>query len=90
MLIEMTVDEAREILGGQAKVLVAVQNLEDENDVNTMFTQKKKDEYDKILSDVETVASMCDDFARQLRCFTVKQDLKNIKPKGVQKIVLLR
>ena len=89
-LVEMTVDEARYMLGGQGKVLVAIQNLEDENDINLSFKSKKKEEYDQIFSDVETVASICDDFVRQLRCFTAKQDLKNIRPKGVQKIVLIR
>ena len=89
-LVEMTVDEAREVLGGQAKVLVAIQNLEDETDINIRFSHKKKEDYEHILSDVETVASICDDFVKQLRCFTVKQDLKNIIPRGVQKIVLIR
>lgn len=89
-LVEMTVDEAKKILGGQAKVLVAVQNLEDENDTNIQFAQKRREEYEQLFSDVETVASMCDDFVKQLRCFTAKQDLKNIRPIGVQKIVLLK
>lgn len=89
-LVEMTVEEAMRICGGQAKVLVAVQNLEDENDTNIQFTQKRREEYNQLFADVEMVASMCDDFVKQLRCFTAKQDLKNIRPVGVQKIVLLK
>lgn len=88
-LVEMTVDEAMRLCGGQAKVLVAVQNLEEE-DINVRFAQKQKEEYEQIFSDVETVASLCDDFVKQLRCFTAKQDIRNIRPVGVQKIVLLK
>lgn len=89
-LVEMTVEEAMRLCGGQAKVLVAVQNLEDENNTNVQFTQKRKEEYDQLFSDVETVASICDDFVKQLRCFTAKQDIRSIRPVGVQKIVLLQ
>lgn len=89
-LIEMTVEDAMQLCGKQAKVLVAVQDLEEENiDIDIQFVQKRKEEYNQLFSDVETVASMCDDFVKQLRCFTHKQDLKNIKPIGVQKIVLI-
>jgi hydroxymethylpyrimidine pyrophosphatase-like HAD family hydrolase len=89
-LIEMTVEEAMQLCGKQAKVLVAVQNLEDENDDNLHFTVKQKDDYDKIFEDVKTVASQMNDLVKQLRCFTCKQNLLDIKPKGVQKIVLLK
>ena len=86
----MTVDEAKILLGGRAKVLVAIQNLEDENDTDVQFTTRKREEYDKLFADVETVASICDDFVKQLRCFTAKQDVRNIRPVGVQKIVLFQ
>jgi hydroxymethylpyrimidine pyrophosphatase-like HAD family hydrolase len=89
-LIEMTVEEAMQLCGKQAKVLVAVQNLEDENDDNLHFAVKQKDDYDKIFEDVKTVASQMNDLVKQLRCFTCKQNLLDIKPKGVQKIVLLK
>lgn len=88
-LVEMTVEEAMKVCGKQAKVLVAVQDLEEENS-NVQFVQKRKEEYGQLFSDVETVASICDDFVKQLRCFTHKQDIKNIRPVGIQKIVLLR
>lgn len=88
-LVEMTVEEAMKVCGKQAKVLVAVQDLEEENS-NVQFVQKRKEECGQLFSDVETVASICDDFVKQLRCFTHKQDIKNIRPVGIQKIVLLR
>ena len=88
-LVEMTIEEAMKICGRQAKVLVAVQDLEEENP-NVQFVQKRKDEYNQLFSDVETVASICDDIVNQLRCFTHKQDIKNIRPVGIQKIVLIR
>ena len=87
-LVEMTVEEAMKVCGKQAKVLVAVQDLEEENS-NVQFVQKRKEEYGQLFSDVETVASICDDFVKQLRCFTHKQDIKNIRPVGIQKIVLI-
>lgn len=88
-LVEMTVEEAMKVCGKQAKVLVAVQDLEEEN-TNVQFVQKRKEEYSQLFSDVETVASICDDFVNQLRCFTHKQDIKDIRPVGIQKIVLIR
>lgn len=87
-LVEMTVEDAMQLCGKQGKVLVAVQDLEEDN-VDVEFIPKKREDYGQLFSDVETVASICDDFVKQLRCFTHKQDLKNIKPIGVQKIVLI-
>ena len=48
------------------------------------------EEYNKIFEDVKTVASMCDDFVKQLRLFTEKQNIYNIEPRGIQKIILLK
>lgn len=87
--VEVTVEEALKICGKNGKVLVATQSLEEE-DVNVAFVPKKREEYDKIFEDVKTVASLCDDFAKQLKCFTEKQDVYNIRPIGLQKIILLR
>lgn len=87
--IEVTVEEALKICGKNGKVLVATQNLEDD-DVNTNFVARKREEYDRIFEDVKTVASICDDFVKQLKCFTEKQDIYNIRPIGLQKIILLR
>lgn len=87
--IEVTVEEAMRICGKNGKVLVATQNLE-EDDTNVSFVTKKREEYDRIFEDVKTVASICDDFVKQLKCFTEKQDIYNIRPVGHQKIILLR
>lgn len=85
---EVTVEEALKRCGAKAKVLVAIDDMEDDN-TDVVFVLKRKSEYKEIFEDVKTVASLCDDFMKQLRCFTEKQDLKNIKPIGKQKIVLL-
>lgn len=87
--IEVTVEEALKICGKKGKVLVATQSLEEE-DVNIVFVPKKREEYNRIFEDVKTVASLCDDFVRQLKCFTEKQDIYNIEPRGVQKIIFLK
>lgn len=86
--VEMTIEDAMKLCGKNAKVLVAVQNMEEENQ-DILFIQKRRDEYDKIFDDVKTVASICDEFVKQLRCFTEKQDIRNIRPIGIQKIILL-
>lgn len=90
MLIEMTVEEAMQLCGKQAKVLVAIQNLEDESDDCLRFNVKQKEDYERIFEDVKTVASQMDDLVKQLKCYTCKQNLRDIKPHGVQKIVLLK
>lgn len=88
--IEMTVEEAMKCCDKNKKVLVAIQDLEND-DVNIGFVKKNRDEYSQIFEDVKTVASICDDFAKQLRCFTEKQNnLPNVKPVGEQRIVLLQ
>ena len=87
--VEMSIEDAMALCGKSAKVLVAVQSLEDEKS-EISFEQKRKEDYEHIFSDIQTVASYMDDFVKQLRCFTAKQDLKNIQPIGIQKIVLLK
>ena len=89
--VEVTTEEAINILKQSKgkKVLVAIQNLEDD-DCDIAFVQKKKEECEKLLENVKTVASSVDDLVKQLRCFTEKQDIKNIRPIGVQKTVLLK
>ena len=39
-------------------------------------------------NDVQTVAAMFDDFAKQLRLFTEKQNIYHIEPNDIQKTVL--
>ena len=87
--VEMTIEEAMKRCNKNKKVLVAMQDLEDEN-VVTVFVQKERSEYQSMFEDVKTVASACDDFVKQLRLFTEKQNIFNIEPKGIQKIVLLK
>ena len=88
MLVEMTVEEAMKICGKNAKVLVAVQNLEKEEQ-ELSFEQRRRDEYEKLFSDVKTVVSSVDDIVKRLDCFTEKQDIRSIRPIGLQKIVLV-
>ena len=87
--VEMTVEEAMRICNKNDKVLVAVQDLEDE-DCNVSFTKKRRGDYETLFEDVKTVASACDDLVKQLRLFTEKQNIYNIQPRGVQKIILLK
>lgn len=86
---EMTIDEAMKKCNKNKKVLVAVQDLEEDN-VDILFVQKCRNEYESIFKDVKTVASLCDNFVKQLRLFTEKQSIPNIKPYGFQKTVLLK
>lgn len=87
--VEMTVEEAMKICNKNDKVLVAVQDLEDDN-CNVTFVKKRKNDYGSLFEDVKTVASACDDFVKQLRLFTEKQNIYNIEPRGFQKIILLK
>lgn len=90
MYVEMTIEEAMKKCNKNTKVLVAIQNLEKEDD-EIVFVQKKKKEYGSIFEDAKTVLSMCDDFIKELNVFTEKQpDIYNIRPHGLQKIVLLK
>ena len=87
--IEMTIEEAFKRCNKNNKVLVAIQDLGKE-DCDIVFVNKVKNEYQALFEDVQTVASMCDDFVKQLRLFTEKQNVYNIEPRGIQKIILLK
>lgn len=87
--IEMTIEEALKKCKRNTKILVAVQDLEDINS-DIVFVTKKENEYTEVFKDVKTAASIYDDFVKQLRLFTEKQDIRNIRPYGLQKIVLLK
>ena len=87
--VEMTIEEAMKRCNKNKKVLVAIQDLEDDS-VDAVFIQKERSEYQSMFEDVKTVASACDDFVKQLRLFTEKQNIFNIEPKGIQKIILLK
>ncbi len=86
--IEMTVEEAMKYCNKTDKVLVAIQNLE-KKDTDVIFIQKRRNDYRDIFRDAKTISSMCDNLIKELNVFTEKQDLANIQPKGLHKIVLL-
>ena len=89
--VEMTTDEAIEVLKNSKgkKVLVAIQDLE--KDESPMFCPKLKTDCAALFEDVETTISACDDFVKQLRLFTEQQrDIMNIEPHGIQKTILIR
>ena len=87
--VEMTIEEAMKRCNKNKKVLVAVQDLEDEN-IDIVFVKKERCEYREIFEDVKTVISAYDDLVKQLRLFTEKQNIYNIEPRGIEKIVLLK
>ncbi len=87
--VEMSIEEAMKRCKKNAKILVATQDLADDN-TDIIFISKKENEYNEVFNDVKTVASLCSDFVNQLKLFTEKQDIRNIRPYGIQKIVLLK
>ena len=86
---EMTIDEARKICDKNTKVLVAIQNLES-SDEDIIFVKKNRCEYNELFENIKTVSSLFDDYVKQLNLFTEKQDVYNVKPKGIQRIILLK
>lgn len=89
--VEMTTEEAIEVLRKSKgkKVLVAIKDLE--NDDDAILYQKLKSDCEIMIQEAQTVLSMCDDFVKKLDVFTEKQrDLFNIKPIGLQKTILLK
>lgn len=87
--VEVSIEEAMKRCRKNAKVLVAEQDLENE-DCDIIFVSKEKSDYEKLFADIQTAASLSDDLMEQLRLFTVHQEIPNIRPKGVQKIVLIK
>ena len=89
--VEMTTEEAIEVLRKSKgkRVLVAIKDLE--NDDDAILYQKLKSDCEIMIQEAQTVLSMCDDFVKKLDVFTEKQrDLFNIKPIGLQKTILLK
>ena len=86
---EMTIDEARKRCDKNTKVLVAIQNLES-SDEDIIFVKKNRCEYNELFENIKTVSSLFDDYVKQLNLFTEKQDVYNVKPKGIQRIILLK
>lgn len=87
--VEMSIEEAITRCKKNTKILVAVQDLSDES-VDIIFVQRKGSDCNDVFEDVKTVASLCNDFVKQLELFTEKQDIRNIKPYGLQRTVLLK
>ena len=85
----MKYSEAMKRCKKNTRVLVAEQDLENE-DCDVIFVSKGRNEYGELFKDVQTVASLSDDLVQQLRLFTEHQDILNIRPHGIQKIVLMR
>lgn len=87
--VEVSIEEAMKRCKKNARVLVAEQDLEQE-DCNVIFVKTEKKDYDKLFADIKTAATLSDELMEQLRLFTERQEIPNIKPIGVQKIVLIR
>ena len=88
--VEMPIEEAIIKCKKNTKILVAIQDLEDHY-ADSIFVPKRGIDSEELFEDVKTVASICDDFVRQLKLFTEKQeDIRNIRPYGIQKTVILR
>jgi len=89
--VEMTTDEAIEVLRKSKgkKVLVAIKDLE--NDDDAILYQKLKSECEVMIKEARTVSSICDDFVKKLDLFTEKQrNFPDIKPNGLRQTILLR
>ena len=87
--VEVSIEEAMKRCKKNTKVLVAEQDLEND-DCEIIFISKGKKDYGELFKDVQTAASLSDDLVKQLRLFTEHQDILNIRPQGIQKIVLMK
>ena len=87
--VEVSIEDAMKKCKKNAKVLVAEQDLEND-DCEVIFISKGRKDYGELFKDVQTAASISDDLVKQLRLFTEHQDILNIRPQGIQKIVLMR
>lgn len=87
--VEISIEEAMRRCKKNAKVLVAEKDLE-QDDCNIEFIIKDRRDYRDLFKGIQTAASFTDDFMKQLSLFTEYQDIPNIRPHGVQKIVLLK
>lgn len=90
-LVEVTIEDALKLCKGntQQKVLVAVMDLEDQCGGIASFHAKDKTECKRIIRESETVAEMRDEIVNGLQCFSEKQDLKRIEPRGISHTILI-
>lgn len=88
--VEMTTDEAIEVLRKSKgkRVLLTIKNLEDDNDA--IFYQKLKSECEAMIKEAQTIFSACDEFVKKLDLFTTKQNLLDINNIGLCKTILLK
>ena len=87
--VEISIEEAMKRCKKNAKVLVAEQDLEND-DCDVIFISRGRKDYGELFDGVQTVASLSDDLVKQLNLFTEHQDIFNIRPQGIQKIVLMK
>ena len=86
--VEMRIEDALKLKGKNGTVLVAVQDLEKENDVLD-FVKNTRSEYEAIIKNAATIIQGCDDFMKQLNVFSHKQpDVMNIIPIGKMRVIL--
>lgn len=87
--IEMSLDEAIKKCKKSTRILVAEHDLNEQN-VDIVFVQRKGQDCDDVFEDIKTVASISDNLVKQMDLFTEKQDIRNIRPFGTKRIVILR
>lgn len=88
--IAMSVEQAIKITNKNAIVLVAINDLENMMDING-FSKKTFIECEQMIKEAETIISICDNFIKSLKCYTVQQkDFPELHLKGKEGIILLR
>ena len=91
--MEITVEEAIEMLKNSKgeRVLMAVHDLTDDND-DVVFFKKPKSDCEEVIIEGRTITSeKADNYFNTLNVYTTEQkDVFNIKPKGLQSIILLK
>lgn len=88
--IAMSVEQAIKITNKNAIVLVAINDLENKINING-FSKKTFIECEQMIKEAETIISICDNFIKSLKCYTVQQnDFPKLQPKGKEGIILLR
>ena len=89
--IELNIEEAENFLKSLKtdKFLVAIKNLENENDDIQKFCKKIKSDCLKTIRESETIAKSFGEITDCLNVFSESQDLKNIQPKGILSIILV-
>ena len=88
--MEMTIEEALEYNKGNknAKVIVAVSNLED--NFCSKFERKTPAECEEIIRESMTIAHDCSDLMNSLHCYSAKQNILEIKPIGIVSTILIK